>query len=136
MDKPLLNDKNELPDEEILKKILGNTYEFYQKLETISTNELDLVYNWHYYNDSKAWLCKVTYKKKTIFWLSVWNGYFKTSFFFLERHLEGITKLEMNENSFTVEKEWGKMIPLILEIDKKEIINDCLKIIEYKKKLK
>jgi len=136
MDKPLLNDKNEFPDEEILKKILGNTYEFYQKLETISTNELDLVYNWHYYNDSKAWLCKVTYKKKTIFWLSVWNGYFKTSFFFLERHLEGITKLEMNENSFTVEKEWGKMIPLILEIDKKEIINDCLKIIEYKKKLK
>jgi hypothetical protein len=136
MDKPLLNNKDEFPSEEVLKKILGKTFKYYQKLETILTNELSLTYEWRYYNDSKAWLCKVAHKKKTIFWLSAWDGFFKTSFFFLERHLEGIMKLEISANNFILEKEWGKMIPFIFEIKNEKIIKDLLKMVEYKKSSK
>jgi len=136
MDKPLLNNKNEFPSEEVLKKILGKTFNHYQKLEIILMSEFAITYEWRYYNDSKAWLCKVAHKKKTIFWLSIWDGFFKTSFFFLERHLEDIMKLKINKNNFTVEKEWGKMIPLIFEIKNDKIIKDLLKMVEYKKSVK
>lgn len=139
MDKPLLNNKDEFPSEEILKKTLGKTYECYQELKTISTNELDLVYNWNFYNDSKCWLCKVAYKKKTIFWLSIWTQFFKTGFYFTAKNCNGINDLDISneiKENFAKSKPIGKLIPLILEIDKNEIINDCLKIIEYKKKLK
>ena len=50
---------------------------------------------WRYYNDGKAWLCKVVNKKKTVFWLSIWEHYFKTSFYFTEKHLESIDALNI-----------------------------------------
>lgn len=124
------------PTEKVLREALGKTYEVWLGLEKqLTGSELALTTDWRYYRDSKAWLCKVCHKKKTVFWLSVWTGFFKISFFFLERHLAGIAALEINENSFVIEKEWGKMIPLIFEIDNQRQLNDLLKVIEFKKKL-
>ena len=130
----LLTEQEIFPSKEVLRDTLCNVYEVFEDLETqLSQNEFALTYDWHYYKDSKGWLCKVCHKKKTIFWLSVWNGFFKTSFFFLERHLEGIADLNIAENSFIIEKEWGKMIPLIFNISNQKQFPDLLKIIKFKK---
>jgi hypothetical protein len=120
-----------------LSDALGKSYSVLEELETqLIQNESVITFNWHYYKDSKGWLCKVSHKKKTVFWLSIWNGFFKTSFFFLERHLESIAALEIDENSFTIEKEWGKMIPIIFNINSKKQIPDLLKMTELKKKVR
>ena len=137
METQLLRESEIFPSKEVLKHALGKVYDVLEALETTLTqDEFALTFDWHYYKDSKGWLCKVSHKKKTIFWLSVWDGFFKTSFFFLERHLEGIAALQTNENSFTLEKEWGKMIPLIFNINDKKQLSDLLKVIEFKKKAK
>ena len=137
METQLLREPEIFPSKEVLKNILGEVYTVLEELETTLTqNEFALTFDWHYYNDGKSWLCKVSHKKKTVFWLSVWNGYFQTSFFFLERHLEGIAALAIEENSYTLEKMWGKMIPLIFKIYKHEQIEDLLKMVEFKKKAK
>lgn len=133
---PLLNEPEIEPTNEVLKNTLKKNYIVFEKLSEILINRYSITMNWKYYKDSKAWLCKVAYKKKTIFWLSVWEGYFQISFYFLERHLEGIAKLETNENSFKLAKEWGKMIPLIFNIYAEYQFTDLLKIVEYKKGLK
>jgi hypothetical protein len=98
--------------------------------------EFGLAFEWRYYKDSKAWLCKVAHKKKTVFWLSVWDGFFKTSFFFLERHLEGIAVLAIDESCCMVEKEFGKMIPFIFSISSKKQLPDVLKMVQFKKAAK
>lgn len=131
-EKPQLNIPEIFPTEEILKNILAGSFPAFEELSTILSNE-GLTFDWKYYNDSKAWLCKVSHKKKTVFWLSAWNGYFQTSFFFLERHLEGIAALEIDETAFTIEKEWGKMIPLIFKISQREQLPDLLKMTGFKK---
>ena len=133
--RPLLNDQSIFPSEEILKNVLAESYAVFEELSAILTND-GVVFAWKYYKDSKAWLCNVSYKKKTIFWLSVWSGFFKTSFFFLERHLEGIAALNINEGSFSIEKEWGKMIPFLFTVSKSEQLPDLLKMVELKKKAK
>ena len=135
MEKPLLQEQEIFPTSNVLKKTLRESYAAFEELSAI-LNEQALTFDWHFYKDSKAWLCKVSHKKKTVFWLSVWDGFFKTSFFFLERHLEGIAALETAENSFTMEKEWGKMIPLIFNIRDKTQFPDLLKVVEFKKKAK
>ena len=94
---------------------------------------MTLSFDWHYYKDSKAWLCKVAYKKKTIFWLSVHNGFFKTSFFFLQRHLDEISALKIEDPGLIIEKEWGKMIPFIFSIKDKNQLPDLLKMVRFKK---
>ena len=137
METQLLREPEIFPSKEVLKHALGNVYDVLEELETrLTQEEFALTFEWHYYKDSKGWLCKVSHKKKTIFWLSVWDGFFKTAFFFLERHLEGIAALEIDEDSFTIEKEWGKMIPLIFNICKQEQIEGLLKMVEFKKKAK
>ena len=135
MEQILLSEPAVYPSKEVLKDALGEVYNVLEELEIqLVQPNFALSFDWKYYRDSKAWLCKVAHKKKTIFWLSVWDGCFKTSFFFLERHLEGIAALEMDENSFTIEKEWGKMIPLIFNINDKKQLPNLLKMVTFKKK--
>ena len=135
-ERPLLNDPEIFPTVEILKSVLGESYTVFEELSKKLTDEFGLTFEWRYYRDSKAWLCKVAYKKKTIFWLSAWSGYFITSFYFVERHLEGIMTLGIDDQHFTIKKEWGKMIPLIFNISKSEQLPDLLKVAAYKKNLK
>jgi hypothetical protein len=137
METQLLREQEIFPSKEVLKEALGKVYNVLEELETrLAQDEFALTFAWHYYRDSKAWLCKVSHKKKTVFWLSVWDGFFKISFFFLERHMKGISALKINENNFTIEKEWGKMIPLIFNINSKKQFSDLLKMVELKKKSK
>jgi len=134
METQLLREQDIFPSEEVLENALGSSYAVFESLmETTTGADYGLTFEWRYYKDSKSWLCKVSHKKKTIFWLSVWEGFFKTSFFFLERHLEGIAALEIDENSFTMAKEWGKMIPFIFNIHDKKQLPDLLKMVEFKK---
>ena len=137
MEIQLLTESGIFPSKEVLKSALGDVYNIFEALETrLTQDEFALTIDWRYYKDSKAWLCKVSRKKKTVCWLSVWDGFFKTSFFFLERHLEGIAALDIAENGFTIEKEWGKMIPLIFNISDKKQLPDLLKVVEFKMKAK
>jgi len=133
---PLLNDSAIFPTDEILQKFLGTSYAAFAEMSANLTENYGLNFEWKYYRDSKAWLCKVAYKKKTVFWLSAWSEFFRASFFFLDRHLEGIAALEIDENAFIVEKEWGKMIPLIFDISEKEQLPSLYKIVEFKKNCK
>jgi hypothetical protein len=123
-----------------LENALEKTYEVYEELmDAITGKEYELTPQWHYYNDGKAWLCKVQYKKKTVFWLSVWDKYFKMGFYFTEKSCKGIFELDIDENikkEFKKHKPVGKLLPLVLNITKKAQLKDALTIIEYKKSLK
>jgi len=140
MDKPLLNDPAVPPSPEVLKNALGASYKVYEKtLAAITGEPYGLVPEWRYYNDGKAWLCKVVFKKKTIFWLSVWDGFFKAGFYFVERHLEGIYELGVDESikqELKKAKPFGTLFPVTLSIKKPDQISDLLSIIDYKKSLK
>jgi len=133
----LLREQEIFPSKEVLKNVLGEVYSVLEELEAqLTQGEFGLTFDWNYYRDGKSWLCKVCHKKKTVFWLSVWEGFFKTAFFFLERHLEGIAMLEIDNSNFILEKECGKMIPLIFKINDKKQLPDLLKIIKFKKSAK
>ena len=140
MEKPLLREPSVLPEKEVLEDVLGDSYTVYAELMEIVTGaEYGLVPQWNYYNDGKAWLCKVCYKKKTIFWLSVWDKFFKTGFYFTEKTGFGIMELDIDESlkeSFSSNKSIGKLIPLAFDMKRKDQLGDLLKVIKYKKKLK
>ena len=140
MEKPLLREQEIIPTEEVLKNVLGESYSAFETLiNTITAPEFGLIPEWNYYKDGKSWLCKVCYKKKTVFWLSAWDKFFKITFFFTEKHLEGIALLNIEENikdDFGKVKPVGRLLPLLISINKTEQLSDALKIIEFKKRLK
>jgi hypothetical protein len=143
-DKLLLNDPNIEPTSDILKDVLKGSYNVFEELSSILTNEkYCLTMNWVYRKNiiefgTKAWHCRVMYKKKTNFWLSAFDGYFRITFFFLDRHIEDISKLGTSEDCFELGKEFWAVpsvifVPLTFYINSKEQFPDLLKIVEYKK---
>jgi hypothetical protein len=83
--------------------------------------------------------CKVVFKKKTILWLSIWEDYIKTGFYFTDKTGIGILELDIDNKikvEFEVAKPIGKLIPLIIDINKQEHIKDLKEVVRYKKGLK
>jgi hypothetical protein len=139
METQLLREQEIFPSKEVLKDALGEAYNVLEELETRFVDDFSLTFDWHYYKDGKSWLCKVCHKKKTVFWLSIWNGFFKTSFFFTEKHLNGVAALDISKQikeDFCRAKPVGKLIPMIINIDKQDQLTDLQKIVTFKKELK
>ena len=136
----LLREKEIEPTDEVLENALGKElFIIYQELIKIFTNEFGLDPQWRFYNDGKAWLCKVVYKKKTILWLSVWEKYIKTGFYFTDKTGIGILELDIDnkiKEAFEVAKPIGKLIPLTIDIDQQNQIEDLRKVVKYTKELK
>ena len=129
-----LTDENTYPDESVLKKVLGKSYNAYLDLIKLFADN-DLIYEWRYYRDGKAWLCKVQKKKRTIVWMSAWKGYMKAAVYFPERYLEDIYKLDISseaKNRIKKTKNVGKSRPCIFEIRNKKVLKDLDKVMKFK----
>jgi len=140
MEVRLLREQEIFPSREILQDVLGKVYDVWAEMETqITQGEFSLTLDWNYYRDGKSWLCKVCYKKKTVFWLSVWEGFFKTAFYFTEKHVTGIADLGISEQikeDFCRMKPIGRLLPMVISIDRQEQLVDLLKIVKFKKEAK
>ena len=140
MERQMLRDPMIPPSEQLLKEILGDSYgAYYELIRRYEEPDYNLQPQWRYYNDGKAWLCKVVYKNKTVFWLSIWEGFFKTSFFFRERDCSGILVLEIDKSykqQLESSQTFGKLHPVVLVIKHPDQLEDLAKLIRYKKGLK
>ena len=129
-----LTDENIFPDESVLKKILGRSYNAYLELLKLYDNN-NLLYEWRYYRDGKAWLCKVQKKKRTIVWMSAWKGYMQATIYFPERYIEDIYKLSITDdmkNRIMKTKNVGKSKPCIFEIRNKAVSTDFNNVMQFK----
>ena len=138
MEKLLLREQDIYPNNNVLQTLLGDVFNTYQELEALLIS-YDLILNWNYYKDGKAYLCKVTYKKKTIFWLSIWETYIKIGFYFNENTSLGIYNLDIDQSiitNFDQTKHVGKFRQLIFEIRDNSQFDDLAKVITYKMSLK
>ncbi len=136
MEIQLLNDPDVFPTKEALEKVLGKQYPVFREFMDITeSEEFKLKPEWRYYKDGKAWLCKITFRKKTVVWLSVWSDCFKLGFYFTEKSGEGIPGLKVEDSMkefYLNHKPIGKLKPLVVEVRKKSQLVDINTIIKYK----
>lgn len=78
----VLSDKNVFPSDQVIEAILGKTVDLWKSFfEMLRSEYPDLQKEWRFYNDGKSWLMKITRKQKTVAWLSVVEGTFRTTFY-------------------------------------------------------
>ena len=132
----LLKDPDVLPSAEVLKKVLDKKYQVFKEfITTAESEEFKLIPNWRYYKDGKAWFCKITLKKKTIVWLSVWSDCFKVAFYFTEKSGGGIPGLKIDDSIkefYLNHKPIGKLKPIVVEVRRKSQLVDINTLIKYK----
>lgn len=140
METRVLGNPEVYPSEAVLKQVLGNSFVAYAAMiKAISAEEFKLTTEWRFYKDGQQWLCKVSAKKKTVFWISVWEAYFKAGFYFSEKTRLGVEELAINEAikvNFRETTAIGKLFPLVMDISREEQIADLMKIVDYKRRLK
>ena len=82
MEQPVLSDPDVYPSDEVLSSHLGKAMPSYISFTEYNHSiHPDFVERWKYYNDGKSWLFNVSRKKKTVFWMSVKDGCFRTTFY-------------------------------------------------------
>lgn len=138
MGKQILSNPDIYPDENVLALELRESYNVFSTfLASLEDYKINL--EWHYYKDVKGWLGKAVTKKKTVFWLSVWEGYFKMNFYFTDKTRTGIADLPVAEEIKEMaanNEEQKKYININFDISNEAQLRDVYTIISYKQSLK
>jgi hypothetical protein len=140
MEKPCLNDKNEYPDDEVLRRHLGEVKTAWDAFtDFITENYPSFSGEWRYYNDGKSWLYKLTKKKKTICWISIWPHMFKTTFYFPDKAEALISESTLKKDyidQFMYGNRYGKIRGITVEIKNATDLNATKTLIEIKEQVK
>jgi len=132
----ILKDPNISVTPQVLRSHLGKLYAIYDELvATLASEHFEATPEWRFYRDGGAWLCKITRKKKTIFWLSAWKSHLKAAFYFTEKTGAGITDLSIRKAhklAYTNAAPIGKLRPLVMEISTKAQLKDLFRVADYK----
>ncbi len=119
-----------------LKTELGPWFSIYETLtETLSKPPYDISPKWRFYKDGGAWLCKMTRKKKTVFWISAWKQYLKCGFYFTQKTGDGVSDLSIDpslKSSYDDATPIGKLYPLTIDLTAKKQLDDLYTVANYK----
>lgn len=140
MDTPILYDKNQFPTEEIIFSHIGKSKSLWKLFfASIEQNHPNYRKEWRYYNDGKSWLMKITYKKKTICWLSILKNTFRTTFYFMDKAKSKISKSELSKEykeQFINGKKFGKIRGITILFKRRKDIQDAKVLMTIKESIK
>jgi len=148
-DTQLLRDPVIEPTGEVIAECLGNAngayIKFVEGLEPLGTEV-----EWRYYNDGKAWLGKGLYKwtttrgtekEMTVFWLSIWDGFFRVSLFIPEKARIDVLILPLKSETkkmIETSKQMGKLkfFPLVFDLRTDKGFKDIFTLADFRKTIK
>jgi hypothetical protein len=145
----LLRDEATAPTGVVIADALGLAYTAYSAFcDKLAYHGIDL--GWRYYNDGKSWLGKGLYKwttsrgtekETTAFWLSVWEGLFKVTFYIPEKHRADALNLPLCDDTKRMideAKQMGKLkfFPVTFDISSDDMFGDVLALADFRKLLK
>ena len=140
MEKPRLNNKDEYPDDKVLSRHLGKVKQVWDSfIDFINESYPAFSGEWRYYKDGKSWLYKITKKKKTICWVSVYSNQFKTTFYFSDKAEELIRASKLRKqyiDQFINGKRYGKIRGITVTIKKSVDLNSTKKLIAIKEQIR
>ena len=145
----LLRNPDIRPSEDVLAKALGEANNAYVKfINKLARYDIQLV--WRYYKDGKAWLAKGLYtwmgvrggrNETTLFWLSIWDGFFKVTIFVPQKYHPDLLSLELDQEvrqMISESKQMGKLkyFPLVFEISTDVLFDDLFILLQYRKSIR
>ena len=136
----LLADKEIYPSDDVIFSIIGDKKVFWQRIiNYMSANYKDSSGEWRFYNDGKRWLFKMVYKKKTVFWCGLISGTFRITFYLGNKAESIIENSDLSQNvkeEFINAKKYGLIRPVTFIIKDSEDVDNVLKMIDLKTKIK
>jgi len=140
MEKPILSDKNVVPDDKLLSSHLKGKMSLWLKLlSEVSAKFSNSSGSWNYYNDGKNWLFKMVQKKKTLFWAALFEDSFRVTFYFGDKAEPVLNESDIPQSikeNFKTSKRYGAIRAISMKIMNKDDLDIVFKLSEIKSKLK
>jgi hypothetical protein len=140
MEQAILSDASQFPSEEVIFSHIGKTRALWISLfDHIHAHHPDFAEEWRYYRDGNRWLLKVTQKKKTIFWLSIIKGAFRTTFYFTDKAEEALMSSGLSDElkeQFKSGKRYNKIKGVTVIHAKKKDVEEAKTLIGIKIRIK
>jgi hypothetical protein len=136
----LLTDRDIYPTDELIFSIIGDKKIMWQSIMShMSGNYKDSSGEWNFYNDGKRWLFKMVHKKKTVFWAAILTDAFRITFYLgnkAEPIIENSDLPQSIKEEFRTAKRYGLIRPVTFIINDKTDVDNVLKMIAIKSKIK
>ena len=140
MDAPILSDESQFPTDKIVFSHIGKSKTLWAALfQYLDQEHPDFTREWRYYNDGKSWLMKVQHKKKTVFWLSILKGSFRTTFYVHEKAKKTVEESSISKelkDQFRNGKSYGKIRGITVVYKRKKDIDYAKELIGIKLSIK
>lgn len=145
----LLRNPDIEPSRDIIANALGESSNAYiEFINKLSKHDIDL--EWRYYNDGKAWLAKGLFKwtgvrggqkEKTIFWISIWDGFFKVTIYIPEKSRADLFNLPIDDEvklMISASQQMGKLkyFPIVFDLYSDEMFEVVFLLADFKKSIK
>ncbi len=142
----LLRNPDIQPSSDVIAKALGESNNVYIKfIGELASHDIHL--EWRYYNDGKAWLAKGIYKwtgargglkETTVFWLSIWDGFFKVTIYIPEKARADVLSLPLNNEvklMIADSKQMGKLkyFPIVFDLCSEEMFEVVFLLADFRK---
>lgn len=143
----LLRQPDIQPTDEVIAEALKESNPTYLKFIKGLENH-DIQMEWRYYTDGKAWLGKGTHrwigprggsKEATVFWLSIWEGFFKVTIYIPEKFRREVDHLPLEDEVKQMvadSRQMGntlKYFPLVFTLDSDQMLEAVFALIDFRK---
>jgi hypothetical protein len=136
----LFDDKNVRPTDELVFSHIGKKKDLWIDLMNhVDSNYKGSEGQWNFYNDGKRWCHKRVFKKKTLFWLTVYEGSFTVTFYFGDKAETVILSSELSQqikDDFKTGKRYGKIRAISIPVTHKDDLIPVRQLIEIKSKFR
>jgi hypothetical protein len=144
----LLRNPNIQPASDVIMEALGEANTAYVKfLGELANHEIQL--EWRYYTDGKAWLAKGIHKRigirggqneVTVFWLSIWDSFFKVTIYVPEKARADAFNLPLCDEvkqMISDSKQMGKLkyFPLVFDLSSDEMFEAVYTLADFRKSI-
>jgi len=145
----LLRNPDIEPSSDVIAKALGEANDAYVKfIKELASHDIHL--EWRYYNDGKAWLAKGLYKwigvrggqnETTVFWLSIWDSFFKVTIYVPEKARADVLSLPLDnevKRKIAASQQMGKLkyFPIIFDLCSDEMFEVVFLLADFMKSIK
>ena len=138
-----------VPTSDVIAEALGEANNAYIKFVNELANH-DIQLEWRYYNDGKAWLAKGLFKWKgvrggqnetTVFWLSIWDSFFKVTIYVPEKASEDVLSLPLDNEvklMIAASQQMGKLkyFPVVFDLYSDEMFEQVFLLADFRKTIK
>ncbi len=146
----LLRNPDIKPTSDVIAEALGEANNAYVKfIGELANHEIQM--EWRYYSDGKAWLAKGLHKwigvrggknEVTVFWLSIWDGFFKVTIYVPEKDRADAFRLPLADEVKRLladsEQMGGKLkyFPVVFEVRSEEMLAAVYTLADFKISIK